>query len=114
MQNRNWIADLYGASRFVEFLCKNRWRFPARHPRLPGMGRKQRKLVVTVTERWTFVFDDEGEATAAPPAIDSPPPAPSSSPDADAALLLTGDPDLTTPASTTAPAASPDPDDNVL
>ena len=39
-----------------------------RSPYTPRMGRKRRKLVVTVTERWTFVFDDKDDAsvTASP------------------------------------------------
>lgn len=35
------------------------------------MGRKRRKVVVTVTETWTFVFDEAGE-TPAPPPLDPP------------------------------------------
>jgi hypothetical protein len=91
----------------VEFLWKKRWHFAVRRPTLPNMGRKQRKLVVTVTERWTFVFDDEGEAPATPPTIDSPAPAPPSSPDAGASALPAGDPAVTAPASTATPTANP-------
>ncbi|MCL4830355.1 MAG: hypothetical protein KJZ95_23560 [Caldilinea sp.] len=28
------------------------------------MGRKRRKIVVTVTETWTFVFDEAGDMSA--------------------------------------------------
>lgn len=37
-------------------------------PYTAPMGRKRRKLVVTITETWTFVFADEGP----PPVADQP------------------------------------------
>lgn len=40
------------------------------------MGRKRRKLVVTITETWTFVFADE----SSPPVADQPPAPPALTP----------------------------------
>lgn len=51
------------------------------------MAQKRKRLVVTVTERWTFVIDDEDMAPA--PTIDTPAPVPTSSLlDADPSVLL--------------------------
>jgi len=40
-------------------------------PKLPGMGRKRRRVVVTITETWTFVFDGVGEAPVSAPSCNS-------------------------------------------
>ena len=51
------------------------------------MARKRKRLVVTVTERWTFVFDHEGDAPGT--TADSPAPVPPSSLlEADPSVLL--------------------------
>ena len=43
------------------------------------MARTRKQLVMTVTERWTFVFDDEADAPATAPAADAPALVPASS-----------------------------------
>jgi hypothetical protein len=45
----------------------------------PTMTQKRKRLVVTVTERWTFVIDDEGAAPATTPSTNAHAPVPSSS-----------------------------------
>jgi hypothetical protein len=40
------------------------------------MRRKRRKVVVTVTETWTFVFDAAGETPLSAPSLEQPPLAP--------------------------------------
>ncbi|MBP8293001.1 MAG: hypothetical protein KAX65_09520 [Caldilineaceae bacterium] len=53
------------------------------------MARKRKRLVVTVTERWIFVFDDKDDAPVTPPPAGSPAPVPPSSLlDADPSVLL--------------------------
>ena len=53
------------------------------------MARKRKRLVVTVTERWTFVFDDKDDAPVTAPTADSPAPVPPSSLlDVDPSVLL--------------------------
>ena len=53
------------------------------------MARKRKRLVVTVTERWIFVFDDKDDAPVTAPPADSPAPVPPSSQlDADPSVLL--------------------------
>ena len=78
------------------------------------MGRKQRKLVVTVTERWTFVFADEGVAPAKTFTINSPAPAPPSPLDVDASALPTGGAENTAPSSTATPTANPTAGDDAV
>jgi hypothetical protein len=51
------------------------------------MRRKRRKVVVTVTETWTFVFDEAGEAPATP--LDPPALASTPTPSLDATPLAT-------------------------
>ena len=46
------------------------------------MGRKRRKLVVTITETWTFVFADESPPPVADQPLDSPALAPTPLPPA--------------------------------
>ncbi len=48
------------------------------------MGRKRRKLVVTITETWTFVFADESPPPVADQPLDSPALAPTPLPPAPA------------------------------
>ena len=93
---------------FVEFLWKNRWHFAPAHPTLPGMAQKRKRLVVTVTERWTFVIDDEDAAPATTPTTDlSAPVPPSSLLDAGPSVLLTKGADMVVSPRTRAPADIP-------
>jgi hypothetical protein len=57
------------------------------------MGRKRRKVVVTVTETWTFVFDETGEAPLPAPHFDPPALASIPTPPLDAALSTADAPD---------------------
>ncbi len=61
--------------------------------------------MVTVTERWTFVFDDKDDAPVTAPAADSPAPVPPSSLlDADPNGLLVQGADMIAPPCTRTPA----------
>jgi hypothetical protein len=55
------------------------------------MRRKRRKVVVTVTETWTFVFDEAGELPASP--LDPPALASIPTPPLDATPLTADAPD---------------------
>ena len=89
----------------MEFLWKNRWHFAPAHPTLPGMAQKRKRLVVTVTERWTFVIDDEDAAPATTPTTDlSAPVPPSSLLDAGPSVLLVKGADMVAPLPTRTPA----------
>ena len=72
------------------------------------MAQKRKRLVVTVTERWTFVFDDKDDALVAAPASDSPAPVPLSSLlDADPSVLLVKGADMVASPNTRTPADIP-------
>ncbi len=61
------------------------------------MARKRKRLVVTVTERWIFVFDDKDDAPVTPPPAGLPAPVPPSSLlDADPSVLLVKEADVGT------------------
>lgn len=51
------------------------------------MGRKRRKVVVTVTETWTFVFDETGATPDLTPLLEPPAPASIPAPPVDEALV---------------------------
>ena len=66
------------------------------------MARKRKRLVVTVTERWTFVFDDKDDVPVTAPAADSPARVPPSSLlEADPGGLLAQGGDMAAPATRT-------------
>jgi hypothetical protein len=57
------------------------------------MGRKRTKVVVTVTETWTFIFDETGETPDLTPLLELPALASIPTPQMDAAPLVAESPD---------------------
>lgn len=57
------------------------------------MGRKRRKVVVTVTETWTFVFDETGAMPDLTPLLEQPALASIPAPPVDDALVTPDTPD---------------------